>query len=681
MIKKYTFLKFSFPGVFLFFVVFSSFCVHSQTFTSSNLPIVVITTDNNPVSGLPLEILDDPKVLASMKIIKHLDGTRNFLTDINTTSFLNYNGRIGIELRGSSSQSLSKKPYGLTTLKPDNVSNNNVSLLGMPSENDWVLNSFAFDPSLIRDYLSYNLSNKMGQYAAKAEYCEVVINGQYAGLYLLQEKIKSNSNRVNIVKIGSSDISGSDVTGGYITKTDKTTGGDPIAWWMGSGSFIHELPKPTSVTPEQNTYIYNQFLKLESASNNSDLVTGYPSVIDVPTFVDFMLMNELSSNVDAYQYSTYFHKDRGGKLRAGPIWDFNLSFGNDVYGDRSRTNVWQFSNGDNEGAPFWRNLFNNSTYKCYMAKRWNELTQAGQPLNTDEIYAFIDKTVISISEAVIRENQKWGTISDHVLSINNLKAFIWNRNSWMNTNLAQYSGCSTVVKPALVISKINYNPSVSASFSVSNDLEFIEITNTGNTTVDLTGVYLKELGLSYQFPANSTISAKSSIFIVSNPTVFNAKYGITAFGQFVRNLANSSQKIVLADGFGNTIDSVEYFDTAPWATAADGNGSYLKLIDTGLDNNLASSWIAVSDATLSTSSFEILNSLSIYPNPVQNIFNIESTNPITGIKVFNVLGVLVNEIKGGSEIKSYDLSSYSSGVYFITLYNSEGSVTKKIIKQ
>lgn len=684
MLKYHKKNKLFFPKIFLFLLVLSSFSIHSQVFTDSNLPIVVISTDIDPGSGQPLAILDDPKILATMKIIKHADGTRNYLADSNTSSYLNYDGRIGIELRGSTSQDLPKKPYALTTLKADNKSNNNVSLLGMPSENDWILNSFAFDASLIRDYLSYNLSNKIGQYAARGEYCEVVLNGQYIGLYLLQEKIKSNSNRVNIVKIGASDIVDTDVTGGYITKTDKTTGGDPIAWYMSGGTgFIHELPKPVSVTPEQDTYIHNQFLKLESQSSNSDLITGYPSVIDVPSFVDFMLLNEFASNVDAYQYSTFYHKDRGGKLRAGPIWDFNLTYGNDLPGwnSRSLTNGWQFSNGDNEGARFWSNLFNNTTFKCYMAKRWNEVTQSGQPLSTDEIFAFIDQTVSYISEAVSRENQKWGTISDHTLSINKVKGFIWNRITWMNTNLGSYSGCNAVVKPALVISKISYNPSVSTDFSVSNDLEFIEITNTGSTDVDLTGVYLKELGLSYQFPANSTISANSSIFLTSNPAVFKSKYEITAFGQFTRNLSNSSQKLVLADGLGNTIDSVEYSDAAPWATDADGNGSFLKLIDTELDNSLASSWIAVSDENLSVSSFEVINSLAIYPNPVANVLNIESKNPITAVKVFNILGVLISERNGDSEIKSYDLSKYPKGVYFIRLSNSEGFVTKKIIKE
>ena len=133
MIKFYFAKSFTVSNILLGFVFFFSFNSSAQTFTDSNLPIVSITTDNNPNTNLPLDILDDPKILATMKIIKRPDGTRNYLTDINTPTFLNYNGRIGIEIRGSSSQTLPKKGYGLTTLKADNTSNNNVELLGFPS--------------------------------------------------------------------------------------------------------------------------------------------------------------------------------------------------------------------------------------------------------------------------------------------------------------------------------------------------------------------------------------------------------------------------------------------------------------------------------------------------------------------------------------------------------------------
>lgn len=674
-------------------LLFYSSSVCSQTFTDSNLPIVIITTDLD-VNSQPLEILDDPRILANMKVIKHPDGTRNYLSDINTTAFLNYNGRINIEIRGSSSQALPKKAYGLTTLKTDNVSNNNVSLLGMPSENDWILNGIAFDPSLIRDYLSYNLSRQIGNYATRTAYCELVINGEYRGLYILQEKIKSSTGRVNVLKIASTDNTLPNLTGGYITKADKDTGGDPIAWTMSSyagwTNFIHELPKPAAVTTEQNTYIYNQFLNLETTShtNNVDLVSGYPSVIDIPSFIDFMLVNEFASNPDAYQYSTYFHKDRAGKLRAGPIWDFNLTFGNDLFlwgYDRSHYDVWQFADGGNDGPKFWRDLFNNPTYKCYLSKRWNELTQVGQPLNYNSVVQYIDETVALISEAKVREEQKWTTdvypaVHFSPTEISNLKIWLSNRISWMNSNLGSSAECNNVVIPSLVITKINYNP-FGATSTESDNLEFVEIKNTGTSTVSLTGVYFKELGLSYQFPPYSSLLAGESVFLASNSVAFQAKYGIAAFGQFTRNLSNSSQKIILADGFGNTIDSVEYLDVLPWPIAADGTGSYLQLLSTTLDNNLATSWIASSNNALSIDSFDEVATMVVYPNPVTHFLNIHTSKPMTGIKIFDVSGKLIYDLKQKLNVINMDWSKYSNGIYLVAIYDENGFITKKVIKQ
>ena len=113
-------------NIIAFVLVLFSLSVTAQNFTDSNLPIVVIETDGG--ANIP----DEPKVLATMKIIWHQDGSRNYMTDIDNPVFLNYDGRIGIERRGSSSQNFNKKPYGLETLQDDNVTNNNVSLLGMP---------------------------------------------------------------------------------------------------------------------------------------------------------------------------------------------------------------------------------------------------------------------------------------------------------------------------------------------------------------------------------------------------------------------------------------------------------------------------------------------------------------------------------------------------------------------
>ena len=654
------------------------------TFTDSNLPIVIINTDINTDTGQPTVIPDEPKVWADMKIIFHPDGSRNYMTDQDNTDFLDYNERIKIELRGSTSQSLPKKQYGWTTYDTDG-NKQNVSILGMPKENDWILNGLAFDATLMRDYLVYNLSREMGQYASRTQYCEVVINGDYRGLYVLQEKLKDDSDRIDIKDIKEDDIAGVSLTGGYITKADKTTGGDPVAWEMQSAAqdtdFIHEHPKPEDVTVEQDTYIYSQFTALETAAgnNDSDLITGYPSIIDVPTFIDFMILNELSSNVDAYQISTFFHKDIAGKLRAGPVWDFNLSFGHDEFGDRSHTDIWQFDNGDNEGPLFWKQLFANTEFKCYLSKRWNSLTATGNPLNYDSLSDYIDETVELISEAAVREQQRWGTVPNHTMEINLLKSFISERITWMTDNVGTFTDCDNPDLPQLVINRINYHPGESDEFPESDDQEFIEIKNTGTETINLTGIYLRELGVSYQFPENATLEAGEGVFIASNPEVFESRYGLAPYGKFERNLSNNTQRLVLADGFGNIIDDVKYDDDSPWPDA-DGNGSYLLLTDTSLDNSLASSWMAVEESTLSTGDFILGSQLVLYPNPVNNALYIKAKENINAVTVYDIYGKQLQVLNTKDVNLKIDFSQYQSGIYVVTLTTTKGMVSRKVVK-
>jgi len=584
-------------------LIFISIVGDAQNFTSSNLPIVIIETDKNPNTGKPQEIPDNPKIAASMKIIYRSNGSRNAVSDQSDISALNYNGRIRIEIRGSTSQTLEKKPYSFTTYKSDDKTLNNVPLLGMPDENDWVLNSLSFDSSLIRDYLSYDLSRAMGQYASRGRYCEVIINGDYRGLYVLMEKLKLDDNRINIAEMTSSDYTGREVTGGYIVKADKLNG-DPIAWSMPTNignvtNFIYDKPNPFDITAEQSSYIRSQFQLLADATarNNSSIENGFPSIIDIPTFVDFMLINELAANVDAYQFSTYFHKDRLGKLRAGPIWDFNLTYGNDLFFwgfNRGFTNVWQFNNGDNTGPKFWIELYNDPVFKCYLSKRWNELVKTNAPLSLIYITKRIDSIVGMIQEATVREQNRWRRVGNHAIHIEKIKSWLKNRIDWMSSNLNSTSSCSPKALPKLVISQINYHPKALDGIPAEK-LEFIEITNNSEQSVNMTGYYLRELGVGYQFSVNASIGPKQKIYLAGDSIVFGQIYGVKAFGQFSRNLSNHSENLVLADAFGNAIDSVRYSDINPWPKEADGNGSYLQLKALDLDNSLASSWTISSD--------------------------------------------------------------------------------------
>lgn len=658
--------------------------VQAQTFTDSNLPIVIINTDNG------VSIPDEPKVLANMKIIWHQDGSRNYMTDADNPAFLNYDGRIGIETRGSSSQQFSqKKPYGLTTLQADDVTHNNVSLLGMPEENDWILNSLAFDQTGMRDFLSYELYGNLGYYSPRCVYCEVVLNGDYRGLYMFMEKIKVDKGRVNLVKMDETCNSYPEVTGGYIMQTDRAEGNNTMAWtmptyqsgwWPTYASFIYSYPKATDITNIQTNYIHDVFNTLASTAGNHDvsITEGIPAVMDIPSFVDFMMMAEFSSNVDVYQLSTFFHKDRLGKLRAGPIWDYNLAYGHDEFGNRSLYYVWQFDNNDNIGPKFWKDLFDTDLFRCYMAKRWFELTESGQPLDYDVVCARIDEINEWIMEGVGRDNQRWHLMNQHVSEIQSMKTWVQNRINWLNQNIGSYDGCADVDVPPLVISKINYHPE--DWWAIDGDrLEFVEITNNGDETVDLTGFYFRELGVTYSFPFGSSLEPHQALLLCSDSLAFENCYGLQPFGQFSRNLSNKSENLVLADAWGNVIDQVWYHDDAPWPWQADGEGAYLELIDLGLDNSLPENWTVGWDIT-GISENETVEGFRVFPNPTSGIVHVVLPDPleVQGLvspKEYRITNIMGLTLMAGPLNDRIDLSKLPSGIYFIIV----GGKTQKLV--
>ena len=673
-------------SIIVFWLFLLGLSATAQTFTDSNLPIVVIETDGG------INIPDEPKVPGTMKIIWHQDGSRNYMTDIDSPEFLNYDGRIGIEMRGSSSQTmLNKKPYALETRDDDDVTNRNVSILGMPEENDWVLNSLAFDQTGMRDVLAYELSNRLGQYASRSVYCEVVINGNYKGLYAFMEKIKPDKNRVNIETMDETCNNFPEVTGGYITKADKTTGGDPIAWTMqgyGGGwwgnyvDFIHHYPKPADITNAQNNYIHSVFTNLATVANqhNTFISTGIPSVIDIPSFVDFMMIAEYTSNVDVYALSTFFHKDRMGKLRAGPVWDYNLAFGYDAFGNRSKYNVWQFNNEDNTGPKFWKDLFDTNLFRCYFAKRWFELTEPGQPLNYDLVCNRIDEIDALIAEAIPRDNQRWNQMNQHAQYVNNMKNWLQQRTNWLNQNIGSYDGCSDIELPPLVISKIHYHPM--DWWNIDGDLlEFIEITNNGDEEVDLTGVYFRELGIIYSFPDHAQIEGHQAIVLCSDSLMFTEFYNTIPFGQYTRKLSNKSENIVLADAWGNVIDQVHYSDSLPWPMEADGEGPYLELKDLDSDNSLPENWTIGNDLTKIDKFIENQN-IALYPNPTSSKIHIALSGNVTHCQIMDLMGKVLQEASPSNSVFDLDLGGRLSGMYLVKVQFADGRIAfKKVVKQ
>jgi hypothetical protein len=163
---------------FLFlFLNSNSLEVKAQSSISSKFPIIVINTNG-------AEIQDD-KNIARMGIIDNGPGKINTSEDV----FNDFDGFVGIERRGSSSQMFPKKSYGFAIWTAEGI-DSVASILGMPVEEDWILYAPYTDKSLMRNVLAFKIANEMGRYASRTRFCEVMLNGSYQGIYVMMEKVK-----------------------------------------------------------------------------------------------------------------------------------------------------------------------------------------------------------------------------------------------------------------------------------------------------------------------------------------------------------------------------------------------------------------------------------------------------------------------------------------------------------
>lgn len=416
----------------------------------SNLPIVLINTNG---ATIPKDI----KLNATMKIIDNGKGKRNYITDIAN----NYDGQIGIELRGQTSADLSpKKPYALE-LRDSLGNDRDTKILGMPSESDWALIAPYSDKSLIRDALAYTIAAQLMEYAPRFRFCELVLNGQYQGIYMMTEKIKRNKNRVNIDKLLSEDTQGDELTGGYIFKWDKGAPGEyRIYSKYKTGSRSHEFfltyPKADDIKAEQKSYLENYIYDFEKSLYGKDFrdpKIGFRKYIDQKSFVDFYIVNELAHNVDGLRLSTYYYKDKNSKndkLKAGPAWDFNLAFGNCNYCGHDLWIGWtrDFNKrcpDDYWLQPFWWNrLIEDVDFANSVAVRWEKLRK--DTLSDARLIAHIDELEAQLSEAQQRNFKKWPILgtwvwpnakvgATYTSEVNALRFWVGDRAFWLDNNM------------------------------------------------------------------------------------------------------------------------------------------------------------------------------------------------------------------------------------------------------
>ena len=449
----------------LFFTLFTSVS-WAQSLSTSNLPILRIDTRGRT-------IVNEPKIPTKITLFDRGPGALNQISASPTLNIW-----AGVEFRGSTSQEdfyflpgLIKKPYGIEiwTDSTGRVSKD-TSLVQMPAESDWVLNASYNDRTFMWDVLAHYLGNRMGILGSRTRYVELVINDVYQGVYILMEKIKKGKYRVPISDLRPSENAGDNLTGGYLMKLDKTSGSPSKNWISAYGSGLSskksviqvEYPKYDSLSYGQYNYIkkyMDTFEKSLFEDSPSDPKSAYKSMINLPSFVNYFLLNETVRNVDGYLLSTYFYKDKdskGGKLTMGPIWDFNIALGNANYADGWKPQGWAFSARETiAGAtdafqvPFWwGKLLTDSSFVNLASKRWKDMRKSF--LTADRIHAYMDSTQKVLQEPLTRNFMKFPlfgkklwpnyyvapSLTEDVIW---LKNWITQRLVWLDSQLNQFN--------------------------------------------------------------------------------------------------------------------------------------------------------------------------------------------------------------------------------------------------
>src|SRR6266850_1240636 len=411
---------------------------------TSNLPLVVIDTYGR-------HLMREPKTQVFARFIPPANGHSQIVGPAD------YSGGGEMHLRGSSTLRFPKRSLSFTPTSGSDKQK--VSIFGLPKDSDWVLYAPYQDKTLMRDALAYELSLNMGHYSARTRFVEVFMNtgngkisrGDYIGVYVFMEKIKRGKNRVNVEELTREDNSEPKISGGYIFKRDHNdrneqpfyTRGGPY----GGGPYYYVYPNERTITRAQKQWLQNYMNRFESALYGPDFMdpsTGYRAYLDVDSFIDQHWLIELSKNVDGFRYSCFLHKDRGGKLKLEPPWDWNLSFGNADYYGGAYTYSWYHTHLRPNEISWYRRLKQDPDFAQRCADRWAQLRK--KEFSPDRILKRVDQMAEELQEAQARNFSRWGIMGQRVHAnsyvgrtyrdeVNWMKRWIKDRIAWIDSQL------------------------------------------------------------------------------------------------------------------------------------------------------------------------------------------------------------------------------------------------------
>ncbi len=374
----------------------------------SQLPVVIIQTENKT------KISDKETWLnARMKI----DGIG---------LFPDYEGNMGIKGRGNVSWLYPKKPFAIKL----DVSS---EILGMPQHKRWVLLANYVDRTLIRNHIAFEIAKRTGlEWTPRGQFVEVVLNDIHYGNYYLCEQIKTGVDRVNITEIEPYDLNEESITGGYILEFDTYYDEEnQFRSKIFNYPVMIQAPSVDVLHPEQFEYIQNYIDSLEKVltANNFANTRAYASMIADTTFMDWWIVMELTTNIEAdAPRSCFFYKDRLDVLKAGPVWDFDAHTFREITGFVARESLW------------YAQLFKDPVFVAQLKKRWRTFKPA-----FEEIITLIEEVSRSLRTSVELNEEMWPihsidrTNGDETLSFNDavtqMSSVYANRFAWLNSQI------------------------------------------------------------------------------------------------------------------------------------------------------------------------------------------------------------------------------------------------------
>ena len=439
-------------------------CSHSDDLFCTHLPLIQIDTDGVVIPGRGYNgdyshptVTEDGKteIICDIQLTDN-ESTNNHIQDPATVLSCAY-----INVRGKSSRDFDKAGYSIR-LVTEQGENNPQALAGMDLHHEWILHGPFLDKTLLRNYMWYNIGGEIMDYAPNVRFCEVVINGEYMGLYVLAENITAGENgaRLNL----SVDKKDNSFTG-YLLRMDQGST-KPIKNIDTFSVYSKRLPNKVDIvypgasnlTPEIAENIRQDFSVFEKTIYSFDYdndTYGYKTKIDMDSFVNYFILNEFATNYDAGWFSTYVYKDIDGKFKMC-MWDFNSSCDN--YQEQAvPTDGFRF-----QYCVWYEMLMKDEDFNQRIIDRYHALRKTY--LSEEYLDQYIDDTVSYLGDAVARNFEKWGYTldEDHALltpvernlhshqeAVIALKSNLSERGRWMDQNihtLRQYSAESKVKK-------------------------------------------------------------------------------------------------------------------------------------------------------------------------------------------------------------------------------------------